>query len=211
VGEDVANLFNVLSGYSMNTDYERFLVAPHSVRTGLVERIEREIENQRMGLPSGVRFKCNSIVDEGIIDALYRASRAGVPVDVWVRGICAVRPGVPGLSENVRVISILGRFLEHSRAYCFENAGNREVWIGSADLMHRNLDRRVETLIRLVDPEEVANIETLFDFAFDPETSAWDLLPDGTWVRRLFDANGNRLRDYQESLIDIKRKGGFAP
>jgi polyphosphate kinase len=211
VGEDVSNLFNVLSGYSMNTDYERFLVAPHSVRTGLVDRIEREIEHLEAGRPAGIRFKCNSIVDEGIIDALYRASRAGVPVDIWVRGICAVRPGVPGLSENIRVISILGRFLEHSRAYCFENGGNREAWIGSADLMHRNLDRRVETLIRLVDPEEIADIDALFTFAYDPLTAAWDLLPDGTWVRRLLDADGNRLRDYQESLIDIKRKHGFAP
>ena len=211
VGEDVSNLFNVLSGYSMNTEYERFLVAPHSVRTGLVERIEQEIEHHRAGRPSGIRFKCNSIVDEGIIDALYRASMAGVSVDVWVRGICAVRPGVTGLSENIRVISILGRFLEHSRAYCFVNGGNPEVWIGSADLMHRNLDRRVETLIRLVDPEEVAGIDTLFDFAFDPETSSWHLLPDGTWVRRQVGDDGSRLRDFQESLIDIKRKRGFAP
>ncbi len=211
VGEDVSNLFNVLSGYSMNTEYDRFLVAPHSVRTGLVERIEREIEHHRAGRPSGIRFKCNSIVDEGIIDALYGASRAGVPVDVWVRGICAVRPGVPGLSENIRVISILGRFLEHSRAYCFLNGGNPEAWIGSADLMHRNLDRRVETLIRLVDPEEVADIETLFDFAYDPKTSSWHLLPDGTWVRKQFDEDGNRLRDFQETLIEIKRKRGFAP
>jgi polyphosphate kinase len=211
VGEDVSNLFNVLSGYSMNTEYERFLVAPHSVRTGLVERIEREIEHHRAGRPSGIRFKCNSIVDEGIIDALYGASRAGVPVDVWVRGICAVRPGVPGLSENIRVISILGRFLEHSRAYCFVNGGNREAWIGSADLMHRNLDRRVETLVRLVDPDEVAGIEALFDFAYDPETSSWHLLPDGTWVRRQFDDDGERLRDFQEALIEIKRKRGFAP
>jgi polyphosphate kinase len=211
VGEDVSNLFNVLSGYSMNTDYARFLVAPHSVRTGLVERIEREVEHHRAGRPSGIRFKCNSIVDEGIIDALYLASRAGVYVDGRVRGICAVRPGVPGLSENVRVISILGRFLEHSRAYCFENGGNREVWIGSADLMHRNLDRRVETLIRLVDPEETADIYSLFDYAYDPETSAWDLGPDGSWTRRLVDADGRHLRDYQESLLEIKRKRGFAP
>ena len=211
VGEDVSNLFNVLSGYSMNTEYERFLVAPHSVRTGLVDRIDREIEHLQAGRPAGIKFKCNSIVDEGIIDALYRAARAGVPVDIWVRGICAVRPGVEGLSENIRVISILGRFLEHSRAYCFENGGNREAWIGSADLMHRNLDRRVETLIRLVDPEEVSDIDALFTFAFDPETSAWDLHPDGTWVRRQFDADGHRLRDYQESLIEIKRKRGFAP
>ncbi len=211
VGEDVSNMFNVLSGYSMNTDYERFLVAPHSVRTGLVERIDREVVNHLAGRSSGIRFKCNSIVDEGIIDALYRASQAGVPVDIWVRGICAVRPGVPGLSENIRVVSILGRFLEHSRVFSFDNGGNREAWIGSADLMHRNLDRRVETLVSLVDPEQIADLEALFDMAFDPETSAWDLQPDGTWIRRLYDADGNHLRDYQETLIDIKRKRGFAP
>ena len=195
----------------MNTDYDRLLVAPHSVRSGLVERIEREIEHHREDRPSGIRFKANSVVDEGVIDALYRASQAGVPIEIWVRGICAVRPGVPGLSENIRVISILGRFLEHSRAYCFENGGNREVWIGSADLMHRNLDRRVEVLVRLTDPEQVAAIESLFDMAFDPGTSAWDLQTDGNWARRLYDADGRRLRDYQESLIDIKRKRGFAP
>jgi polyphosphate kinase len=211
VGEDVSNLFNVLSGYSMNTEYQRFLAAPHSVRTGLVDRIENEIRNHEEGRPAGIRFKCNSIVDEGIIDALYRASRAGVPVDIWVRGICAVRPGVPGLSENIRVISILGRFLEHSRAYCFENAGNREAWIGSADLMHRNLDRRVETLVRLTDPDQAEDIERMFDFAYDPETSAWDLAPDGTWTRRLYDAEGVRMRDYQETLIAYKAKRGFVP
>jgi polyphosphate kinase len=211
VGEDVTNIFNVLSGYSMNTVYERFLVAPHSVRTGLVERIEREVAHHDAGRPARIRFKCNSIVDEGVIDALYRASQAGVPVDVWVRGICAIRPGVPGLSDNIRVISILGRFLEHSRAYCFANGGNDEVWIGSADLMHRNLDRRVETLIRLVDPAEAADVLALFDFAFDPGTSTWDLAPDGVWTRHLYDDEGNRLRDYQETLIGIKRRGDFSP
>lgn len=211
VGEDVTNIFNVLSGYSMNTVYERFLVAPHSVRTGLVERIEREVDHHEAGRPARIRFKCNSIVDEGIIDALYRASQAGVPVDVWVRGICALRPGVPGLSDNIRVVSILGRFLEHSRAYCFANGGNDEVWIGSADLMHRNLDRRVETLIRLIDPAESADILALFDFAFDPGTSTWDLTADGVWTRHLYDDDGNRLSDYQETLIGIKRRGDFGP
>jgi polyphosphate kinase len=201
VGDDISNLFNVLSGYSLHTHYARLLVAPHSVRSGLIARIEREIGHHRQGRPARIRFKSNAIVDEPIIDALYRASQAGVPVELWVRGICAMRPGVPGLSEQVRAISILGRFLEHSRAYCFDNGGDREVWIGSADMMHRNLDRRVEALVRLVDPGEVDEVNGLFDLAFDPGTSAWDLAADGSWTRRIVDAEGEPLLDYQEALI----------
>ncbi|MBU6244251.1 MAG: RNA degradosome polyphosphate kinase [Actinomycetales bacterium] len=205
VGDDISNLFNVLSGYSLHTEYARLLVAPHSVRSGLIERIEREIEHHRNGRPAGIRFKSNAIVDERVIDALYRASRQGVPVDLWVRGICALRPAVPGLSDNIRVISILGRFLEHSRAYCFDNGGQHEVWIGSADMMHRNLDRRVEALVRLVDPVQVAEIHELFDLAFDPATSVWQLSSDGTWHRRIVDADGEPLLDYQEALIATYR------
>ena len=208
VGEDVSNLFNVLSGYSMNTDYNRLLVAPHSVRNGLIARIEREIEHHLEGRPSGIRIKCNSLVDEAIIDALYRASQAGVPVDIWVRGICAMRPGVPGLSETTRVISILGRFLEHSRVYAFANGGNPSVWIGSADLMHRNLDRRVETLVSLADPEQIAEVEGILDLGFAPTTAAWDLNPDGSWTRRLYAEDGTRLTDIQELLIAIKSRRG---
>ena len=208
VGEDVSDLFNVLSGYSMNTDYHRLLVAPHSIRTGLIERIEREIEHHRAGRPAQIRFKCNSIVDERIIDALYRASQAGAPVKIWVRGICAVRPGVPGLSDNIQVISILGRFLEHSRAYEFANGGDTEVWIGSADLMHRNLDRRVEALVSLRAADEIAEIDALFDLGFEPDTAAWDLHPDGNWTRRYFDAEGRPLRDLQETLIAVRQRRG---
>ena len=208
VGEDVSNLFNVLSGYSMNTNYTRLLVAPHSVRTGLIERIDREIANSNAGLPSGIRIKCNALVDEIVIDALYRASQAGVSVDVFVRGICALRPGVQGLSENISVISILGRFLEHSRAFCFENNGAREVWIGSADMMHRNLDRRVETLVRLAEPVHVAWVNDLFDMAMSPEFSAWSLDSDGVWTRRLYREDGTLLADYQETLIARTKHGG---
>ncbi len=206
VGEDVSNLFNVLSGYSMNTDYNRLLVAPHSVRTGLIARIDREITHQLEGRPSGIRFKCNSLVDEATIDALYRASMAGVPVDIWARGICALRPGVPGLSGTIRVISVLGRFLEHSRVYTFANGGNPSVWIGSADLMHRNLDRRVETLVSITDPDQIAEIEDLLSLGFAPGTAAWDLNSDGSWTRRLFGETGERLTDIQELLIAIKSK-----
>ncbi|HEY5186601.1 MAG TPA: RNA degradosome polyphosphate kinase [Actinomycetes bacterium] len=206
VGDDVGNLFNVLSGYSMNTDYERLLVAPHSIRAGLVERIEREIEHHRAGRPARIRFKVNSIVDEQIIDALYRASRVGVPVDVWVRGICAIRGGVPGLSENVRVRSILGRFLEHSRVYWFEGGGNPEVWIGSADLMHRNLDRRVEALVKLTAPAHVTEIGALIDLGFDEGTASWHQGPDGTFVRHNKTDDGTPLLDIQAFLIDLHQR-----
>ena len=210
VGEDVSNLFNVLSGYSMNTDYNRLLVAPHSVRTGLIARIDREITHQLEGRPSGVRIKCNSLVDEAVIDALYRASMAGVPVDIWVRGICAMRPGVPGLSDTVRIISVMGRFLEHSRVFAFTNGGNPSVWIGSADLMHRNLDRRVEALVSISEPEQVAEIEDLLSLGFAPGTATWDLQADGSWTRRLFNEAGERLTDIQELLIAIKSKRSSA-
>ncbi len=206
VGRDVANLFNQLSGYSMHTEYNRLLVAPHSIRSGLLERIEQEVANHREGLPARVRFKCNSIVDEKVIDALYRASAAGVPVDVLVRGICAIRPHVPGMSENLRVRSILGRFLEHSRAYEFLNAGQPQVWIGSADLMHRNLDRRVETLVSLQEPEQIAYVGEILDKAFDDGTSAWDLGPDGEWVHN--EAVDGRLEDFQAYMIRRKHLRG---
>ena len=210
VGEDVANLFNQLSGYSMHTSYRRLLVAPHSIRSGLVARIEREVEHHRAGRPARIRFKCNSIVDEGTIDALYRASIEGVPIDIWVRGICAVRPGVPGMSPTIRVRSVLGRFLEHSRAYEFINGGDPEVWIGSADLMHRNLDRRVETLLSLSEPEHVDTISEMFDLAFGPEISAWDLDQHGTWNRRVYDDDGKSLADMQALLIRSRQLRGVS-
>jgi polyphosphate kinase len=203
VGADVADLFNVLSGYSMNTDYDRLLVAPTSVRSGLVERIDREAERARRGEPAAIRFKLNSIVDEVIIDALYRASGAGVPVDIWVRGICAIRPGVPGLSDNIRVRSVLGRFLEHSRVYSFGTGPTTETWIGSADLMHRNLDRRVEALVHIRSPQHVEELARLLDLGFDPGTSSWHLGPDGEWVRHAYGHDGEPLLDIQAYLIGL--------
>lgn len=205
VGEDVSRLFNVLSGYSNNTEYQRLLVAPHSIRTGLIEGIEREVEHHQAGRAARIRIKCNSIVDERIIDALYRAAQAGVPVEVWVRGICGMRADIPG-TETLRIISILGRFLEHSRAYGFCNGGQPEYWIGSADLMHRNLDRRVETLARIVEPRHVAGIDAMFERAFSSRTSAWHLRPEGHWELRSVAPDGLPLADYQESLIADRRK-----
>lgn len=202
VTDDVARLFNHLSGMTQETNYHRLLVAPEGVRTGLIAAIDREIAHKQAGLPARIRIKVNSIVDERIIDALYRASNAGVPVDLLVRGICGLRPGVPGLSENIRVISILGRFLEHSRVFWFENAGQPAVGIGSADLMHRNLDRRVEAIVLITHDNHIAEIGELFDLAFDQGTVSWQL-HDRSWAPSTTDGQGNIKLDLQEHLIKV--------
>jgi polyphosphate kinase len=183
LGADLTDLFNALTGYSNQTEYRSLLVAPHGVRAGIVARIRAEAEHARAGNPSGIRIKLNSLVDEDVIDALYEASQAGVPIDVVVRGICGLRPGAPGLSETIRVRSILGRFLEHSRVLAFAGGGEPEHWIGSADLMHRNLDRRVETLVRVKDPSVGQQLDTLLDRLTEPDVRRWDLSADGTWKR----------------------------
>jgi polyphosphate kinase len=206
VAKDVNRLFNTLSGYSIDSDYERLLVAPHALRSGIVERIQREVEHRRAGLPARIRFKINSLVDEAVIDALYEASQAGVPVDVWVRGICCIRAGVPGLSENVRARSILGRFLEHSRILAFENGGDAEYWIGSADLMHRSFDRRVEAMVRLASREHEAELGALFDLAFDDGVASWRLMPDSEWIRVNRSPDGEPLVELQQVLIERKRR-----
>ncbi|MFT8395819.1 RNA degradosome polyphosphate kinase [Propionibacterium sp.] len=205
ITEDVARLFNHLSGMTQESRYRRLLVAPHGVRTGLLESIQHEIDNKAKGLPARIRIKVNSIIDEAVIDALYRASQAGVPVQLWVRGICGIRPGIPGMSENIRVISILGRFLEHSRLFWFENAGKPRVGIGSADLMHRNLDRRVEVIVSINNPRHIAEINNLFDMAFDPGTVSWKLV-DRTWTPETTDAAGKPKLDLQEFLISQTSK-----
>jgi polyphosphate kinase len=207
VGEDVTALFNHLTGYSRTGSYRRLLVAPESLRDGIVDRIDRQAERRRAGLPARIVFKTNALVDEVVIDALYRASQAGVPVDLWVRGICALRPGLAGLSDNIRVRSVLGRFLEHSRVYAF-GAGEDEdtqVWIGSADMMHRNLDRRVEMLVRVTDPGHQRRLRRVLDLGMDDGTSSWWLNQDGRWVRHSRDDAGNPLRDVQETLVRERR------
>jgi polyphosphate kinase len=208
VGQDLTRLFNQLSGYAPKSRFHRLLVAPRSVRTGLIERIDREAASARAGLPSGIKIKVNSMVDEDTMDALYRASQAGVPIDLLVRGICALRPGVPGLSETIRVRSILGRFLEHSRIFAFANGVSdtgAEVFIGSADLMHRNLDRRVEALVRIADPDQVAELVELMDESMDDTTSSWRLHEDGRWERHHLGADGP-LKDLQSTLIQRQRR-----
>jgi polyphosphate kinase len=205
IGEDVAHLFNNISGYSRKASYAQLLVAPGGVRDGLVTCIHEEVEHHLAGRPARIRIKVNSLVDEALVDELYRASMAGVPVDLLVRGICALRPGVPGLSETIRVRSILGRYLEHSRVFWFASGGAPKAWIGSADLMHRNLDRRVEVLVPLPSDAEVAQMAALLDLAFDARTSAWELDGSGTWTRAA-SPDDAPLRDFQESLIAMHRR-----
>ena len=211
VGQDMTRLFNQLSGYAPKSSFHRLLVAPRTVRSGLIQRIRREEDAARAGKEAWIKIKVNSIVDEKTIDALYRASQAGVKIDIVERGICALKPGVPGLSENIRVRSILGRFLEHSRIYAFANsdgpqigegpAAGPEVWIGSADLMHRNLDRRVEALVRIVAPEQIDELIKYVDLQMADSTASWHMQANGTYVRHCKDEEGRPLVDSQEYLI----------
>ncbi|MFJ6164713.1 RNA degradosome polyphosphate kinase [Micromonospora orduensis] len=207
IGADLTDLFNVLTGYSRQTAYRRLLVAPQGIRSGLIERIEREIAHVRLGMPGLVQFKVNSLVDEGVTDALYRASQAGVHVDLLIRGMCTLRPGVPGLSENIRVRSILGRFLEHSRVFRFGNNGEAEFWMGSADLMHRNLDRRVEALVQVSDPVARAELDHVLTAAMGPDVDAFELAGDGTWTRR---AGGDETAGTHLQELLLRRVGGTA-
>lgn len=211
VGQDLTRLFNQLSGYAPKSSFHRLLVAPRTVRTGLIQRIRREEDAARAGKEAWIKIKVNSIVDEKTIDALYRASQAGVKIDIVERGICALKPGVPGLSENIRVRSILGRFLEHSRIYAFCNAdgpqigegpaSGPEAYIGSADLMHRNLDRRVEALVRVTAPEQIDELIKYVDLQMADSTMSWHMQPDGTYVLHTKDDEGRPLVDSQEYLI----------
>jgi len=203
VGKDLTRLFNELSGYAIEKKFKRLLVAPLHLRKGLIKAIENERANAEAGRPSGIRIKVNSIVDETVIDALYRASRAGVPIDLWVRGICGLKAGQEDYSANIRVRSILGRYLEHSRVFAFANDGDPQVYIGSADMMHRNLDRRVEALVRLTDPAHLAELSDLFDRAMDDRTSSWWLTSDGSWVRHSLDEDGKPLDDLQNRLMQL--------
>ena len=212
VGKDLTRLFNELSGYAIEKKFKRLLVAPLHLRKGLLKLINNETKNALAGTPARIRIKINSMVDEKIIDALYLASAAGVKVDIWVRGISSIKAGVPGLSENIRVRSILGRYLEHSRIFMFDNAGDPQVYIGSADMMHRNLDRRVEALVRLPLTEHIAELSELFDLAMDDATASWWLESDGSWTRHTTDASGAALIDLQDHLMKSiskrRRPGG---
>ncbi len=195
--EDLTRLFNQLSGFAPQSTYSRLLVAPRTLRPGLMERIDREIENVRNGFESRIQFKLNSILDEHFVQKLYEASQAGVKIDLLIRGICAVQPGIVGLSENITVRSVLGRFLEHSRIYHFSNCGNDEYWIGSADLMGRNLDRRIESLVLITKKEHQVRLQELIDLGLADSTSSWNL-QETTWTR----SNDPDLTDLHAHLIE---------
>jgi polyphosphate kinase len=206
--EDLTKLFNQLSGFAPHSTYSRLLVAPRTLRTGLLEKIENEIANAKAGKPAGIQMKLNSLLDEEFVEALYEASSAGVKIDLIIRGICAIRPGIKGLSENIRVRSILGRFLEHSRIYHFVNGGDNEYWIGSSDLMHRNLDRRVESLVRIERPAHKITLQELIDLSISDETASWHQDAD-SWKRVTIDKSGEPLQDLQG--IYVKRYRNARP
>jgi len=195
--DDLSKLFNQLSGFAPQSTYKRLLVAPRTLRSGLIERIDKEIVNAKAGKLAGLRFKLNSLLDEEFVEKLYEASQAGVKIELLIRGICALQPGIPGVSENIRVRSILGRFLEHSRIFHFVNGGSDEYWIGSADLMHRNLDRRVESLVRIENPDHIASLNQILHAGLSELSSGWTLTGK-EWKR----ANDG-LQDVQAQTIEI--------
>lgn len=208
VGEDLTKLFNQLSGHTQALQYKSLLVSPNGVREGLTERIRREIAHHQAGKSGRIRFKMNSLVDEQIIDELYRASKAGVTVEVLVRGMCALRPGVPGLSDHIKVHSVLGRYLEHSRIFAFDNAGDPDIYMGSADMMHRNLDRRVETLVKITQSDQIRQLHEIFDLGMSESVAVWELKANGAWSRETHNVLGEKLSDMQDVLMQrtLERK-----
>ena len=202
LGEDLSRLFNELSGYSTKHDYSRLLVAPHSMRKGLIARIKRETRNHLDGKPAWIRFKLNSLLDEEIIDHLYEAADAGVKVEIVVRGICSIRLNTQARRENIKVRSILGRFLEHSRIYYFRNGGAEDYYIGSADMMHRNLDRRVESLVLIESEKHKQRLAGILDDSVSDKYSTWKLTDENKWVRNIKDHDGNLLVNFQDHFVD---------
>jgi polyphosphate kinase len=207
VGKELTRLFNELSGYAIEKKYKRLLVAPRYLRKGLLRKISGEIKNHEEGKPARIRLKLNSLVDEIIIDSLYRASMAGVPVEIWVRGICALVPGVKGLSETITIKSVLGRYLEHSRVFWFENGGKPMVYIGSADMMHRNLDRRIEALLNVTDSAHIEQLDRQLERGMSDRVQSWVLGSTGEWVRHSSAPGGEPLRDVQhETMVEIMNR-----
>jgi polyphosphate kinase len=204
LGADATHLFNRLTGFAKDVRYEELLVAPTTLRVGFVDLIEREAEHARAGRPAGITAKLNAISDVPLVQTLYRASQAGVPIDLIVRGQCELKPGIPNVSETITVRSIVGRFLEHSRIYIFTNGGEREIYIGSADWMGRNLDRRVETIVPVLDPEVGNKIAAIIEVLRTDNVKTRWLRSDGTYVRR-FPADDDPLVCAHEALLEASR------
>jgi polyphosphate kinase len=206
LGQDLLKLFNHLSGVHSESHYSRLLVAPHGIRKNLLEKIERERRNHLDGKPSQIRWKLNSLVDNQMIDALYQAAKDGVPIEIYVRGACSFRMSKVAQFRNVHVRSILGRFLEHSRIYNFHNAGEPEFYIGSADMMERNLDRRVEALIRVEDPAHKSELASILELSASPRFRKWEMAEDDTWHYIKNGTEGKALEDFQEYFIERYKK-----
>lgn len=185
LGADVTELFNYLTGYSRQKDYRQLLVAPVNLRDRMISLIDRETQHQRSGGQGRIVAKMNALVDPMIIRKLYEASMAGVKIDLIIRGVCCLRPGVPGVSDTIRVISVIGRLLEHSRVFYFYNNGDEEIFIGSADWMTRNLDRRVEAVTPVRDPELLADLQEILGVLMVDNRQAWDLQPTGDYIQRV--------------------------
>jgi polyphosphate kinase len=203
LGEDLVELFNGLTGYSKQTDYRKLLVAPLILRRSMEALIQRETEHARAGRSAAIKAKMNALVDPRIIGLLYEASQAGVQIDLVVRGMCSLRPGLAGVSDNIRVCSVIGRFLEHSRLFWFANGGDDEIYIGSADWMARNLDRRVEAVTPIEDPQLHQQLLRLIDTYLQDNSTAWDMQPDGSFIPRIPEDDSFAV---QASLIDGWRK-----
>jgi polyphosphate kinase len=199
IGADVADMFNFLTGYARPRRYRKALVAPAYLRDGIIEEIEKTVAAHERGEPARIRLKMNSLVDKRCIRALYDASTAGIPVELNVRGICCLKPGLPGISDNIRVVSVVGRFLEHSRIYCFERGDEQTVLIGSADLMPRNLDQRVELITPVEDPALRDDLIDTLERSLADDSNAWELDSEGQWTRRT--PEGPEPRSVQRELM----------
>jgi polyphosphate kinase len=204
LGQDLAELFNYLTGFSKQQNFRKLLVAPVTLRHRMQELIHRETEHARAGRPAAIKAKMNALVDPAIIALLYEASQAGVQIDLVVRGMCSLRPGLEGISDNIRVCSVIGRFLEHSRLFWFANGGDDEIYIGSADWMARNLDRRVEAVVPIDAPDLQGRLLRLINTYLSDNSTAWDMQPDGSFSRRIPEDDSIAV---QATLIDGWRHG----
>jgi len=199
IGADVADLFNFLTGYARPRGYRKVLVAPSHLRDGILDEIQRTIAHHREHGDGRIAMKMNALVDQQCIEALYRASQAGVPVDLNIRGISCLRPGVEDVSDNIRVVSVVGRFLEHSRIFGFRRGEDWSIYIGSADLMPRNLDKRVELVTPVEDEVLKADLLDALERCLVDDTNAWDLHEDGTWTRR--EPSGSERHSVHQELM----------